>query len=255
MNIVFIGAGKLATHLAIELTKHSFKIQQVYSRTDSSAQELANKVCSKATSDIKQIDIDADIYIFSVKDSALPTLLSEMPANNGLWLHTAGSINADIFINYTNRYGVIYPFQTFSKERQIDFRRIPVFVEANNESDLRLLHDVCLQISDKVYTLSSEKRQYLHLTGVFACNFVNHMYAISQHILENEDIPFDTLLPLIDETASKVHTLSPQEAQTGPAIRYDENVIQKHIDLIADSDLKEIYSLISKNIHKVNKPS
>ncbi|PXV60954.1 putative short-subunit dehydrogenase-like oxidoreductase (DUF2520 family) [Dysgonomonas alginatilytica] len=253
MNIVFIGAGKLATHLAVELTKHSFNIQQVYSRTDSSAQELAKKVNSRATSDIKKVDTNADIYIFSVKDSALPSLIAEMPVNNGLWLHTAGSITSDIFKGHVDRYGVLYPFQTFSKDRQLNFREIPIFIEANNKNDLSLLENICLQISDKVYALPSEKRQYLHLTGVFACNFVNHMYAISQHILEKENIPFETLLPLIDETASKVHSLSPQEAQTGPAIRYDENVIQKHIDLIEDPDLKEIYSLISKNIHKTNK--
>lgn len=252
MNIVFIGAGRLATHLAIELSKHAFNIQQVYSRTDDSAWQLAQKVNSKSTSDIKQIDNNADIYIFSIKDSALPGILSEIPSNDGLWLHTAGSIPSDIFKEYSNRYGVLYPFQTFSKDRNLDFHKIPLFIEANNKNDLDLLHNICQKFSDKVYTLSSEKRQYLHLTGVFACNFVNHMYAVSQHILEKENIPFEILLPLIDETASKVHTLSPKEAQTGPAIRYDENIINKHINLIEDADLKEIYTLISKNIYKTN---
>lgn len=253
MNIVFIGAGKLATHLATELVKYSFTIQQVYSRTAHSSQELAQKVNAKATSNIKEVETNADIYIFSVKDSALLSVITEMPSNNGLWLHTAGSISLDIFKGYSIRYGVLYPFQTFSDNRDLNFRKIPIFIEASNKTDLDLLQSICLQISDKVRTLSSEKRQYLHLTGVFACNFVNHMYAISQHILEEEGIPFESLLPLIDETASKVHTLLPQEAQTGPAIRYDENVIQKHIDLIEDPDLKEIYALISKNIHKTNK--
>lgn len=253
MNIVFIGAGKLATHLATELVKHSFTIQQVYSRTAHSSQELAKKVNAKATSNTKEIETNADIYIFSVKDSALLSVITDMPPNNGLWLHTAGSITLDIFKGYSTRYGVLYPFQTFSDNRDLNFRKIPIFIEASNKDDLDLLQSICLQLSDKVYTLSSEKRQHLHLTGVFACNFVNHMYVISQHILEEEGIPFESLLPLIDETASKVHTLLPQEAQTGPAIRYDENVIQKHIDLIEDPDLKEIYTLISKNIHKTNK--
>lgn len=253
MNIIFIGAGRLATHLAIELSKHAFNIQQVYSRTDTSAKELAKKINSKAVSDIKQIETNADIYIFSVKDSALVEIIADIPPNKGLWLHTAGSITLDIFKGYNGRYGVLYPFQTFSKDRELDFRKIPIFIEANNKNDLDLLRTICLEISDKVYTLSSEKRQYLHLTGVFACNFVNHMYAVSQHILEEENISFEALLPLIDETASKIHSLSPQEAQTGPAIRYDENVINKHIELIKDVDLKEIYTLISKNIHKTNK--
>lgn len=254
MKVVFIGAGRLATHLAIELSKHSFNILQIYNRTESSAIELAQQVSAKATSNIREVETDADIYIFSVKDSALPELLAEMPSNKGLWIHTAGSIPLNIFEGYSNRYGVFYPFQTFSKDRDLDFSIIPIFLEANNTDDLNILFDIAEQISNKVYSLSSEKRQYIHLTGVFACNFVNHMYSISHDILEKEGIPFNTVLPLIDETAAKVHSLSPKEAQTGPAIRYDENVINKHLELIEDPDLKEIYSLISKNIYKTNKP-
>lgn len=254
MNVVFIGAGRLATHLAIELSKRSLNILQIYSRTENSARELAKKVNAKATSDINEVVPNADIYIFSVKDSALPELLAQMPTNKGLWVHTAGSIPLDIFKDYNNRCGVFYPFQTFSKDRDLDFSTIPLFLEASNEDDLKLLFDIAQQISNKVYSLSSKKRQYVHLTGVFACNFVNHMYAISQDILAGEGIPFETVLPLIDETAAKMHDLSPKNAQTGPAIRYDENVINKHIELIKDVDLKEIYTLISKNIYKINKP-
>lgn len=254
MNIVFIGAGRLATHLAVELSKYSHNILQVYSRTDTSAIELAKLVNTQATSDITKIEAEADLYIFSVKDSALPELLPQIPPNKGLWIHTAGSIPLNIFEEYTNRYGVLYPFQTFSKDRDLDFSIIPVFLEASNNNDLKVLFEIAQQISTKVYSLSSEKRQYIHLTGVFACNFVNHMYSVSHDILEKEGIPFETVLPLIDETAKKIHSLSPKEAQTGPAIRYDEDIINKHINLIEDKDLKEIYSLISKNIHKINKP-
>lgn len=254
MNVVFIGAGRLATHLAIELYKHSFNILQIYSRTDNSAMALAEKVNAKSTSNIKELKKDADTYIFSIKDSVLPQLLTEIPSNNGLWVHTSGSIPLDIFKEYNNRGGVLYPFQTFSKDRNLNFSIIPLFLEANNEYDLKLLFKIAEQISTKVYSLSSEKRQYLHLTGVFACNFVNHMYSVSHDILEKEGIPFETILPLIDETAAKIHSLSPKEAQTGPAIRYDENIINKHLELIKDPNLKEIYSLISKNIYKTNKP-
>ncbi len=254
MKVIFIGAGRLATHLAIELSKHSIDILQVYSRTDNSAIELAQKVNAKATSNIKEVRTDADIYIFSVKDSALPQLVKEIPSNKGLWIHTAGSIPLDIFKENNNRYGVLYPFQTFSKDRYLDFSIIPIFLEANNQSDLKVLFDIAQQISHKVYSLSSEKRQYIHLTGIFACNFVNHMYSISNDILEKEGIPFEAVLPLIDETAAKVHNLSPRIAQTGPAIRYDENIINKHIELIKDNNLKQIYTLISEDIYKTNKP-
>lgn len=253
MNIVFIGAGRLATHLAEALHKQSFGIIQVYSRTIESAKALATRLDASYTNNIAEIYTDADLYIFSVKDSVLSDVIRQMPSNKGLWIHTAGSIPMSVFNGYIGRYGVLYPFQTFSKDREINFGEIPFFIESNNENDLALLENICNTISDKIHKLSSEKRQYIHLTGVFACNFVNHMYAISEKILGTEGIAFDVLLPLIDETAAKVHTMSPAEAQTGPAIRYDENVINKHIGLIEDPELKSIYTLLSESIHNFSK--
>lgn len=252
MNIIFIGAGRLATNLAITLYNKSYTISQVYSRTIDSARILAEKVMAAATDDLSQISTKADIYIFSVKDSALPDLLTRIPANKGLWLHTAGSLSIDIFADYHNRYGVIYPLQTFSKDRLVDFEEIPIFIETNTTEDFAVVENLGKIISNKVYSLSSEKRQYLHLTGVFACNFVNQMYAISENILQDEEIPFDVVLPLIDETAMKVHTMSPKQAQTGPAIRFDTNIINKHLTLIKDEKVRKIYQLISEYIHETN---
>ncbi|HCO66923.1 MAG TPA: DUF2520 domain-containing protein [Dysgonomonas sp.] len=249
MKTVFIGAGRLAVNLAEELYNKSTNIVQVYSRTIESAKILAEKVNSSFTNDIREINKDADLYIFSIKDSVVGDIIKEMPANKGIWVHTSGSLPMSIFEGYTSRYGVIYPFQTFSKDRKVNFKEIPIFLESNNEEDRNLLQDISGRISDKVYNLSSEKRQYVHLTGVFACNFVNHMYAVSEKILQKEGIPYDAILPLIDETAAKVHVLSPEDAQTGPAVRYDENIINKHLELLDDPALKSIYSLISENIH------
>lgn len=127
-----------------------------------------------------------------------------------------------------------------------------MFIEANANDSLTVIETIANQLSDKVFHLNSNKRQYLHLTGVFACNFVNHLYAISEEILKQEEIPFEILLPLIDETASKVHTLTPKDAQTGPAIRYDKNVIEKHLDMLDDPDLKNIYTIISEHIYLIN---
>lgn len=252
MNIVFIGAGRLAQNLAVELYNKSFTICQIYSRTIESASLLANKVDANATNNISDIISDADLYIFSVKDSVLPDLLSKTAPNKGLWVHTAGSLPMSIFDKYTSRSGVIYPLQTFSKDRLVDFSEIPFFIETNNGEDFAILDNICNKISQKVFNLTSEKRQYLHLTGVFACNFVNQMYAISENILKGEEIPFNIILPLIDETAAKVHQISPSEAQTGPAIRYDINVIDKHLKLLKDERLKNIYQLISEYIHENN---
>ncbi len=252
MNIIFIGAGNLATNLAIELKNKSHNILQVYSRTMESAKLLAKKVDSEAINEIDRIRNDADFYIFSVKDSALSSILDKMQPNSGIWLHTAGSVPLTIFKNYNERYGVIYPFQTFSKRRKVNFKPIPFFIEANTEEVLNKLKDLCLQISDKVIELPSEKRKHIHLTGVFACNFVNHMYRISEDILKSQDIPFDIIYPLIDETTSKIHEMLPEQAQTGPAIRFDENIINYHLSLLNDEQRKEIYKIISKDIHTSN---
>ena len=252
MKIVFIGAGNVATHLAKELYKYKHEIVQVYSRTMDSAQALASQVTSATTDDLSQIRQDADIYMFSVKDSVLPDVLSQVPPNNGLWIHTAGSMSMDIFEKHILRYGVIYPFQTFSKNCIIDWKAIPLFVEASSASDLSVLTNIASQLSNKVTELSSDKRRFIHLTGVFACNFVNHMYALSSSILEKAQLPFDVALPLIDETARKVHTLNPLDAQTGPAVRFDENVMDKHLEMIEDEKVKNIYRLLSDSIHQTS---
>ncbi|GHV17438.1 hypothetical protein FACS1894169_12650 [Bacteroidia bacterium] len=249
MKVVFIGAGNVATHLAVELYRHSFDIIQVYSRTMESAFALAQKIHAVPITDIASIDNSADLYIFSLKDSVLEDIVSQVPPNNGLWIHTAGSVPMNIFHEYTSRYGVLYPFQTFSKGREVDWLKVPVFIEANESGNLDILRSVAKQISGKVAELSSYDRRYVHLTGVFACNFTNHMYTLSKQFLNHVNLPFDVSLPLIDETAAKVHALSPEEAQTGPAVRYDENVINKHLDLIEDENIRQIYKLISENIY------
>ncbi len=253
MKIIFIGAGNLATNLAHELHSKGHPILQVYSRTEESAKVLSKSVGAEAITNIGQIETGADLYLFSVKDSSLEGLLAQMPATSGLWVHTAGSIPLNIFDKFHGDNGVIYPFQTFSKSRKVDFSEIPVFVEANSEKNLEVLLHFVETFSRKAITLSSEKRKYIHLCGVFACNFVNHLYAVAGNILASEGIPFDVLLPLIDETARKVHELSPEKAQTGPAVRYDENVIRKHLSLLTDEDQKLLYELLSKSIHETHK--
>jgi predicted short-subunit dehydrogenase-like oxidoreductase (DUF2520 family) len=252
MKVVFIGAGNVATHLATELYRQKTDIVQVYSRTIKSAQELAIKVKATPITDINAVITNADLYIFSVKDSVLSDLIGQMPKTSGVWIHTAGSIPADIFENYIPDYGVLYPFQTFTKGRIIGWEEIPIFIEASNKESLDTIMSVAKQLSNKVYELSSDKRKYIHLTGVFACNFSNHMYTLSKTVLEKVGLPFEIALPLIDETCAKIHELSPVDAQTGPAVRYDENVINKHLELIEDDQIKEIYKLISKNIYDIH---
>mgnify|MGYP000339874353 FL=1 len=143
--------------------------------------------------------------------------------------------------------------QSFSKEKTVSFHDIPCFVEANDDYARDVLMQLAQGLTTKIYQLSSEDRKYLHLSAVFACNFVNHCYAVSYDILKKHGIPFDVMLPLIDETARKVHVLTPQEAQTGPAVRYDQNVIRAQSSLLRDNPLlKDIYERMSMNIHRMN---
>ena len=250
MKVVFIGSGNLATHLSLAMKGAGIEVVQVYSQTESHASLLANKLSCSYTTEPELIVSNADIYIFSVKDSALLDLIHKIPQNKGLWLHTAGSVPMGVFEGYNDRYGVLYPLQTFSKNRDIDFSIVPVFIESNSAGDEAYLLSFAGKLTRQVISLSSEKRKHLHLAAVWACNFTNHMYLMASKILQEQSLSESFLLPLIDETAAKVHQLSAREAQTGPAIRYDENIIEKHIELLSDPNMKELYRLISRNIHK-----
>ena len=243
-SIVFIGAGNLATNLAKTLYYKGFRIVQIYSRTEESARTLAQVVEAAYTTDLSSVATDAQLYIVSLKDAAFVQLLPEIVAGkeDALWVHTAGSIPMDVWAGKVNRYGVFYPMQTFSKQRTVDFRQIPVFVESNSATDTQTLKDI-----------ASVQRKSLHLAAVFTCNFTNHMYALAAELLKKYQLPFEVMLPLIDETARKVHELEPRLAQTGPAIRYDENVINNHLQMLSDEPgMQELYRLISESIHQQN---
>lgn len=155
-----------------------------------------------------------------------------------------------LFKGYARRYGVLYPLQTFSRARAVDFSSLPLFPEANSPEDMELLCRVAQRLSKEVHPLDSERRKTLHLAAVFACNFTNHMYALAGKLLTEQQIPMHVLHPLIDETAAKIHTLTPSEAQTGPAVRYDENVMNNHLAMLSDPDMQSIYRLMSQHIHK-----
>ena len=232
MRVVFVGAGNLATRLSLEMRKSGMSIGQVYSHTSEHAKILADELGCGWTVVPEDIVEDADLYVFSLKDAVLQDVI------------------ARVIEGLTARYGVVYPLQTFSKSREVDFKKIPFFLEANSSEDEKVLGEVARALSSDVRFLSSEKRKNLHLAAVFACNFTNHMYALAEKILEEQQIPGEVLLPLIDETAAKVHVMSPVRAQTGPAIRYDENVINKHMAMLKDPDMRNLYELISRSIHK-----
>jgi predicted short-subunit dehydrogenase-like oxidoreductase (DUF2520 family) len=253
-RIVLVGAGNVATHLGMAWQKAGYEIVQVYSRTPASALELANRLGVGYTTSLEEICADADVYVVMVKDAVLQELIPNIVKgrNNALFVHTAGSMPMNVWENHACRYGVLYPMQTFSKAREVDFTSVSFFVEATGKAELAVLKSMATSLSPKVYEANSEQRRYLHLAAVFACNFTNHMYALSASLLEKQGLPFDAMLPLIDETARKVHELPPTQAQTGPAIRCDKNVLDKHLSMLQEeSVMKVLYEIISKNIQEL----
>ncbi len=252
-NIVLIGAGNLASHLALALRDAGYEIDQVFSRTEKSAKSLATRIGSTYTIHVNAIKNDADIYIFAIKDSVLPDFLKTLNVKNKFFVHTAGSVSMDVFKAYTQRYGVFYPMQTFSKSKALVFKEIPVFIEANNTRDLALLRAIGTDLSSRVKELNSEKRELLHVAAVFTSNFTNHMYVLAAELLQRAQLDFDLMLPLIKESASKIESLSPKEAQTGPAVRYDQSIIDSHLQILKNEpETQQLYKLISENIHRLN---
>jgi predicted short-subunit dehydrogenase-like oxidoreductase (DUF2520 family) len=255
MKAVIIGSGNVATHFGVALQAKGVTICQVYSRTDSNAEILAKRLNTPYTTEITDIYKNADVYIYAIKDSYLHKLLRKFDLpSTALHIHTSGSIPMKDFFGFAEKYGVLYPIQTFSKNKKVDFSQVPICVEAIDQDVEKELLDIAHLLTDKTYILNSEKRRKIHLAAVFACNFSNYMYDIAFDIVMSAGVDFEILKPLIAETANKIKTMTPREAQTGPAIRYDENIINKHISLLnRKNDVKEIYKLLTKSIHKRHK--
>lgn len=255
MKITIIGSGNVATHLALQLKRVGESVAQVYSPHRENAETLAQKVGCEAVDVVEEIYKDADIYIFSIKDDALPEVAKQVQEHVGTvhkhaFIHTAGSVPMDVFSGIVENYGVLYPMQTFSKVREVDFKRVPCFIEASDADTLYIIRSMAERLSDSVQEVSSEKRKHLHLAAVFACNLTNHCYRLAEKALEGTDVDFSLFLPLIEETAKKVSEMSPRDAQTGPMVRYDQTVMNRQINLIPDERTKQIYRLMAESIHE-----
>lgn len=251
MRIVLIGAGNLATNLGKALFHAGHEIVQVYSRTEESASALAAVLKCAHTVDLAAVSTNADVFIFALKDDAVERVAYQLKKGreNLLFVHTAGSLHVDVLP--TARRGVLYPMQTFSRYKDVDFSVIPCFIESAQQKDKELLLALAKTISDTVYELDSDNRKYLHLAAVFCNNFANHCFTLGAQLLkEHGNLPFSVMLPLIEETANKLHTMSPHEAQTGPAVRQDKSVLNKHQLLLSSTpNLLKIYELLSESIY------
>ncbi len=245
IQVVFLGFGNVNRHLFKALYNNpEISIKQVFNRNYIKMISPFENI--PFTDDVSKIK-EADVYIIGIPDDAISIFSDNLPFQNRLVVHTSGGVSMDALSN-KNRRGIFYPLQTFSKQRDIDFKNIPICIEAENSKDLELLRSLGEKISENVVEISSEKRAKLHLAAVFVNNFTNHLYHIGSEILKDDDLPFDLLRPLILETASKIETLSPDKAQTGPAKRNDIKTIEKHLHLLGDSRYRKLYELFTEEI-------
>ncbi len=250
LKVIVIGSGNVAQHLIrVFLQTKEVSLVQAFARQPKSLLHLLPK--ERITNDYKALQ-EADLYIISVTDNAIKEVSSQLPFKNKLVVHTSGTSSLQV-LDTKNRKGVFYPLQTFSKSKEVDFSSIPLCLEAENENDYKTLELLAKAISNKVYNISSEQRKSLHVAAVFVSNFVNHMYVIGSEICETNNVPFEVLQPLIQEVANKTTTLSPKDAQTGPALRNDTKTIEKHIEFLKDSNYQDIYKLLTQSIQNVAK--
>lgn len=252
-NVVLIGAGNLATQLSLALFEKGIQVKQVFSQKLESAKELAGKLNASFTDDLGKLIPDADIYVIAVKDSAIQEVLENLNLEESkLIVHTAGSIPMNILEGFTTNYGVFYPLQTFLKSRKVDFLDIPICIEANHPSNILKLEELGKKLSKSVNQINSDERKTLHLAAVFTNNFVNYFYSVGAEILQNKKLDFELLKPLIRETAAKIETITPEEAQTGPAKRDDKNIINTQLKMLHDRpELQKIYSFVSESIFQL----
>ena len=249
-RVCLIGSGNVATHLALAL-QHVSEIVQIYSHTLSNANALAHKLVNhpSTTDNLRAIISDADFYIISVKDDFIEKIARETPVSEGIWAHTSGSVPMTVLAPYKQRYGVFYPLQTFSKQVNVDFSAVPLFIEGSDSTTTDKLLCLARHVSDKVEPADSRRRQALHIAAVFACNFVNFMWMQADELLKEEGLDISYLQPLLQETLRKLNDCSPRESMTGPARRGDKNIINRHINHLGGSKAK-LYDFITSEILK-----
>lgn len=249
MKIVIIGSGNVAYHLSKAFSQNGIPIAQIFGRNEKDLKEISDELnIPFSTSNLE----DADFYILAVNDDSTAEVSKLITNENCLVAHTSGSLEKEILEgNY--RKASFYPLQTFSKTKTLVYNEIPFFLETENVDDFKLMINLAQKISTKVLKSNFEQRKYIHLTAVFACNFTNHLFAKAKEISDSQQIPFDYFFPLIKETVDKIYKIEPKLAQTGPAFRGDDKILESHEKLIVDKDAKAIYKTINSSIKDMYK--
>ena len=250
-TVSFIGSGNVATAMGIALLNAGITILEVFSQNINNSKLLAKKVRCNYVKNIDEINTISDLYIIATPDKEISSVVAKLKNIGGIVAHTSGNQPLEILIGNNQSYGVFYPLQTFTKDKSVNFREIPICIEGSDKTTSELLITLAKKISNNVVQLNSEQRQYLHLTAVAVNNFTNQLYYHAYYVLNEKGIDFSLLQPLIRETAAKISEVNPTDAQTGPARRNDETTINNHLELLSKyPEFKEIYKLLSDQIIK-----
>ena len=255
-KITVVGSGNLAEALTAAVARLDDVRLTVAARNAVRGTELARR-CRAQFTGIDALPADTELCIIAVSDSAITAVAGSLRLpDTAVVAHTSGATPVDALPERFAGRGALYPFQTFTAGRAVDFAEIPLFIEGSDEAAALALEAFARRLSRRVARADSPTRRRIHLAGVFACNFANHMFTIGNRIVGDAGLDFDVLRPLIAETAAKALAASdPAAVQTGPAVRGDTESQRRHMDLLAGAapDLSEIYNLISKNIWETSK--
>ncbi len=246
MQTVIIGSGNVAYHMAKAFTLKGIPPVQIFGRNGEDLKKISEEFNIPYSTEHLA---DAGLYLICVSDNSVENVSRIITKKDCLVAHTSGSLPKEILAG-EYRKSSFYPLQTFSKSKELEYGKIPFFIEAENDEDKKVLFELASRISENVMESSHEKRKYIHLTAVFACNFVNHLFSRAKEISDSQEIPFGYFLPLIDETVQKIHEIEPKKAQTGPAVRNDLRVLDLHEKLLKDESL-EIYKTMNHSIQKM----
>lgn len=248
IEVVILGTGNIAFHLFNAFSDaENIRVIQVYNHRQESLKYFSN--FTDTTTNINELK-SADFYLLALKDDVIPEIAAQLRSYEGIVLHTSGAVGLNALDNTTN-FGVFYPLQTFSKNKAVDFSKIPVCIEANTAENLEKIRSLASTTTKDVREIDSEQRKALHVAAVFVNNFSNHLYSIGAEICTENNIDFSILKPLIAETASKIESLNPQEAQTGPALRNDQKTIETHLAFLSKKH-KDIYTLLTHSIQDLH---
>jgi predicted short-subunit dehydrogenase-like oxidoreductase (DUF2520 family) len=254
-TIFLLGSGNVAWQLSRAFAEKRCKFLGMYSRTFQNTRKLATRLQCPVVKDVSKAPTHADIYLICTSDDAIAPVSALLPKHGGMTIHVSGSAAMEDIDKKHRRRAVMYPLQTFNKNRTMNLNEVPIFIETENEDDMRFLTYFAQLISDNVVPMNYEQRKILHVAAVFACNFTNFMYSLAAEFLQKHELDFQLLFPLIVETAKRLENINnPMLFQTGPAVRNDLQTIQKHLDLLKEQpQLRELYEIVSKAILERNK--